>query len=87
MPFVDVVGVFHLGRGQDGHGAGLLGDDDHLDHAVLQHLVGADGLTELLARFQVFQRGVGHFRRIDDGGSILTGMRGKDLAVLGPSRR
>jgi hypothetical protein len=36
---------------QDGHRAGLLGGDVHLDHAVLQHLERRDGTPNCLRVF------------------------------------
>ena len=42
--------------GNDGHRASLLCSDNHLRHAVLQRLKGADRDAELLAGLQVAQR-------------------------------
>ncbi len=51
-------GVIRVGThgGQRGHGAGLLGGDHHVGHAVLQGLELADRRAELLARLEVFER-------------------------------
>ena len=54
------VGIRAVGlhTGQTGHGFGLLGDDRHLDHTVLQGLKRTDRHPELLAGLEVFKRGV-----------------------------
>jgi hypothetical protein len=51
-------GIRRIGAhgGQRRHGAGLLGGDHHVGHAVLQGLELADRRAELLARLQVVER-------------------------------
>jgi hypothetical protein len=49
------IGVVGTHGGQDRHGAGLLGGDHHVGHAVLQGLELADRHAELLARLEVFE--------------------------------
>src|SRR6267143_4376369 len=57
-----------------GHGPRLLIRDDHVYHAVLQRLEGADRHAELVAGLEVLERGVaGEFHRADGFGANQRG--------------
>jgi hypothetical protein len=68
-----------------GHRARLLLRDEHVDHAVLQRLEGADRHAELLARLEVLERGVaGELHRADRLGADE---RGGEVGQLPRSAR